>query len=540
MKQRSLCLLGLVILPLYLLWGQQNRVIVLPKGASVELHAEARGSISWQRSPDSINWTDIAESEGPYFSASPAESTWYRARILEGECDPLYSQTTLVKVSDSHPRMNIVFILVDDLGWRDLGCYGSDYYETPHIDRMASEGVRFTQAYSAHPVCSPTRASIATGQYPQRLHISAYIPGQEQPYSKLSHPEAWSKFLKMSEITYAEALKQVGYKTFHAGKWHLGQLSPRYHGFDQIEGDVNHSEGTADPKNELRYTQATLDFITQHKDSLFLAVISHNTVHVPLETTPDLEARYEAKAPGSFGQDNPVMGGMIESLDRSVGMVLEKLEALELMEKTYVIFFSDNGGLASATSNAPLRGGKSQLYEGGIRVPFLVMGPRLPKSQVVSYPVISNDLFPTMLSMAGAPLLPEAHKDGHSLMPLLRGHQAGLARTELFFHYPHYQTLPPHSAVRSGNWKLIKNHEDGKPMLFDLSKDPGEQEDLASALPQKTESLLQNLNEHLANVGAQMPTSNPAYDPERAGEKSYGSLDPAEFEQDAYLNWNNK
>jgi len=412
------------------------------------------------------------------------------------------------QATPSGQPVNIIFILVDDLGWRDLECYGSDFYETPNIDQLAFGGVRFTNAYSAHPVCSPTRSSIATGKYPARLHVTAYIPGKEKPYEKLSHPADWTKYLKMSETTYAEVLREHGYKTFHSGKWHLGQLSPLYHGFDVVDNNLHHSAGTDDPRNDLKYTESAIDFIEENKDSLFLAVISHNTVHVPLETRQEL------------------------------GLLMDKLEDLDLLDKTYIIFLSDNGGLKTATSNLPLRGMKSQCYEGGIRVPFIVKGPGLPGNRQVSYPVISNDLFPTMLSMAGIGPMPEAHMDGISLMPLLTADSTELDRENLFFHYPHYQSLPPHSAVRSGDWKLIEHHEDGNVELFDLGADLGELNNLAGTLTEKRDELLQLLHDHLSEIGAQLPTPNPDYDPARENESQKGELmDPEELLQPEYLNW---
>lgn len=518
--------------------AQNNRIFNLEKGDSLTLEIVARGAIQWERSSDSLYWDDISGANASTLRLSPLQNTYYRASISELGCNPIYSDVSYVKVYAPDEAKNIVLILVDDMGWRDLVSYGSDYYETPNIDQLAIEGVRFTTAYSAHPVCSPTRSSITTGKYPARLHLTSFIPGAERDYASLSHPGDWAKYLPMSEITYAEALRDRGYKTFHAGKWHLGLLSPVYHGFDEIDPDLNHSEGSDDPKNEMRYTQSCIDFIEENRDSLFLTVISHNTVHVPLETSQELEDKYLAKNPGSFGQDNAVMAGMIESLDQSVGMLMEKLTELDLLERTYVIFVSDNGGLASATSNHPLRGGKSQLYEGGIRIPLIIRGPGLKRNYQVAHPVITNDLFPTMLSMARIDLLPEVHKDGVSLMPLLLGDSRELERENLFFHYPHYQTLSPHSAIRSGQWKLIEYYEDGSTELYDLISDPGESNNLAESMSSKRDELLQLLHDHFSEIAAQLPTQNPNYDPDRETEQHWGEFDPEEFQQEEYLNWN--
>lgn len=519
--------------------AQNNRVFNLLGGDSLTITVDARGEIQWEHSDDSIFWSVIDGETTSTLALLAENNAYYRARISEQNCDQIYSDVSFIRVIPLEDRKNIIFILVDDMGWRDLECYGSDFYETPHIDKLAGEGVRFTNAYSAHPVCSPTRSSIATGKYPARLHITAYIPGKEKPYAKISHPADWTKYLKMSEITYAEVLRENGYKTFHAGKWHMGQLSPIYHGFDEVYDNLGHSAGSDDPKNDMKYTQAAMDFIEENKDSLFLAVISHNTVHVPLETSQELEEKYNAKEPGSFGQDNAVMAGMIETLDQSVGLLMDKLEDLHLLEKTYIIFLSDNGGLKTATSNLPLRGGKSQCFEGGIRVPLIVRGPRLPRNLQLDYPVISNDIFPTMLSMAGIELMPDAHMDGISLMPLLSGERMELGRENLFFHYPHYQNLPPHSAVRSGDWKLIEHYESGVVELFDLSTDLGEANNLAGTMTGKRDELLQLLHDHLAEIGAQLPTPNPNYDPAREKESQKGTMDPEELLQPEYLNWNN-
>lgn len=520
--------------------AQDNRIFNLVEGDSLKVEVKARGAVQWEQSADSITWKDIPGEASPVLILRADQSSFYRARITESGCDPVYSDPSFVRVIPRNTGMNIILILVDDLGWRDLSCMGSDFYLTPNIDRLAREGVLFSQAYSAHPVCSPTRASIATGKYPARLHITAYIPGQERDFARLKHPPDWTKYLRMSETTYAEVLKEHGYLTFHAGKWHLGQLGPEYHGFDQTEKDVYHSEGTDDPKNDMRYTQAAIDFIETNRDSLFLAVISHNSVHVPLETRLDLKEKYETRTPGSFGQDNAVMAGMIESLDASVGKLMNKLEELHLLDRTYVIFYSDNGGLMSATGMHPLRGGKSQCYEGGIRVPFIIKGPRLPRNRQVSCPVISMDIFPTMLSMAGIEQEPGAHMDGLSLMPLLTAGQNGLNRDKLFFHYPHYQTLPPHGGVRSGKWKLVENYENGMVELFDLSQDPGEASNLAGIHPGKKTELLQLLHDHLTEIDARFPATNPDFDPARELEKHTGSFDPDEFLQPEYLNWNRK
>jgi arylsulfatase A-like enzyme len=384
--------------------------------------------------------------------------------------------------------------------------------------------VRFTNAYVAHPVCSPTRASLLTGRYPARLHLTAYIPGQECPHAKLKHPENWIKYLRTEERTYAEAFRDAGYATVHAGKWHVGtELGPAAHGFDAVVPERGR-RSMDDPWHVDFYTRQTEAFIEANAGRPFLAVLSHGTVHVPLYEREERIAKYRSKPAGPNGQNNPVMAAMIESMDRSVGRILATLKRLDLDRNTAVVFFSDNGGLSQvqdettkksvvATSNRPYRGGKSQLNEGGIRVPLIVKWPGVTKpGGVCRVPVISTDLPPTFLEICGLPAMPEQHLDGLGLASLLRG-AATLDRTSLYWHYPHYQTLPPHGAVRSGDWKLIEHYEDGRTELFNLAVDPGEQEEQCGSRPALARSMHSMLRRHLEAIGAQMPTPNPAHDP---------------------------
>jgi arylsulfatase A len=448
------------------------------------------------------------------------------------------------------PVRNIVFILADDLGAVDLGCYGSDYYETPNLDRLAAEGKRFTQAYAAHPVCSPTRASILTGRYPARIHLTAFIPGNNPPTAKLLGPQDWIRYLRHSETTYAEALAEAGFATFHAGKWHAdseyaGDQSPAKHGFGTVQPGRNvWQKNYQDPMAIGEYTDALLQFIGKNKADRFLAVLSLDQPHVPLYEQPEWIARFKDKPAGANGQNNPVMAAMVARMDAAVGRVLDKLDALGLAESTAVVFFSDNGGLTNvqdeetkkfvtATSNLPFRGGKAQNYEGGIRVPLIVRWPGVTQPGSVSnVPVISNDLYPTFLAMAGLPLRPEQHLDGLSLAPLLAGGDT-LPRDTLYWHYPHYQTLPPHSAIRHGDWKLVKHYEDGRVELFDLAKDPGEKSDLSAKLPEKARQMEEWLAAHLKAIGAQMPVPNPNHNPAKnwQADRGQGTFDPYENDQ---------
>jgi arylsulfatase A len=428
------------------------------------------------------------------------------------------------RAESAEPVRNVVFILADDLGIKDLECYGSDYYKTPNLDRLAAEGMRFTDAYSAHPVCSPTRASILTGRYPARLHLTAYIPGQECPKAKLSHPKDWIKYLRDDEMTYAEAFRDAGFATCHIGKWHVGVRSPAEHGFDVVTAERNawSNPDMEDPWFVRHYTEAAERFMEEHRNEPFLLTLSHGTVHVPLHEKEELIFKYRKKTPGDNGQNNPVYAAMVERLDWSVGRVLSKIKELGLEQNTAVVFFSDNGGLnqvydkklkknVTATSNLPYRGGKSILYEGGIRVPLLIRWPGVTQAGAVcEQPVISNDLYPTFLQMAGLPLKPEQHLDGLGLLPLLKGE--ALNRNCLYWHYPHYQSMPPHGTVRCGDWKLIEHYEDGTLELFNLAEDIGERHNLTSAHPGRAAQLKKTLHDHLLSIGAQMPTENPDYD----------------------------
>jgi arylsulfatase A len=435
---------------------------------------------------------------------------------------------------------NIVFILADDLGIRDLGCYGSDYYETPHLDRLAAKGMLFTDAYSAHAVCSPTRASILTGRYPHRLHLTAHVPGLNPPTAKLLAPD-WIKYLRKSETTYAEVLRDAGFSTFHVGKWHVsseyaGVNDPALHGFTHVQrGRSLLPKNLEDPHHLMEYTAALTQFIRQHANERFMAVLSMDQPHVPLYEQEECIARFRDKPAGSSGQNNPVMAAMIARMDWSVGEVMALLDELGLSESTAVVFSSDNGGLANATSNYPFRGGKSQKYEGGIRVPLIVKWPGVTQPGLVSnVPVISNDFFPTFLSMAGLPLMPEQHLDGLSLAPILSGQADTLARNTLYWHYPHYHIMPPHSAIRHGDWKLIKNYESGSRELFNLADDPGENTDLSRLYPERVSQLDAWLADHLQVIGAQFPTLNPNYDPSRPWLQNRGGnmpFDPFERNQ---------
>jgi len=465
---------------------------------------------------------------------------------------------------------NFIFILVDDLGWTDLGCYGSSFYETPNIDRLASKGTRFTSAYAACPVCSPTRASIMSGKYPARINLTDWIPGRQsyagpQPCDRLI-PEDFELEMKQEEFTIAEAMKKAGYRTFFAGKWHLGQDSvfwPEFQGFDiNIGGwstgwpqggyfspyeNPRLSSGPEDEHLADRLTDESIRFIAAAGDDPFFLYLSFYSVHTPLQAKEELITKYEAKAQDlglkdtiqldgdkdwirtapSTGkyvervvQGHPTYAGMIETLDDNVGRLMDKLEELGLKNSTIIIFMSDNGGLATAegspTSNLPLRAGKGWLYEGGIREPMIIKWPgRTQAGSSCDIPVISTDFYPTILEIAGLEPLPGQHMDGISLVPLL-DRSGDLTERALFWHYPHYsnQGGKPGSAVRLGKYKLIEFLEDQRTELYDLEADIGETRDLSAEMPEKTNELLHILHSWQEEVEARMMHPNPDFDPD--------------------------
>ncbi len=435
-------------------------------------------------------------------------------------------------------RLNFVFVLIDDMGWADLGCYGNRFNETPHIDRLATEGMRFTDAYAACPVCSPTRASIMTGKYPATLNLTDFIPGHWRPWAKLVVPE-FNQQLPLNEITLAEALKPAGYKTASLGKWHLGgaKHNPPDQGFDVslVTGGRHIYPGfkTRPPRKLEKgayladvLTDEAERFIEAHRDKPFLLYLSHFAVHIPLEGKEDLIRKYEAKPKPKEGVNNPVYAAMIQSVDESVGRIMRKLDALGLSDNTVVIFTSDNGGLRQhyrgigpiVTSNAPLRAEKGTLYEGGIRVPLIVRWPGVVKpATTCNVPVSSVDYFPTLVEIAGAKPAADHRVDGRSLVPLLR-QASGWSREAIYWHYPHYHHAPPGGAVRQGDYKLIESYEDASLELYDLRKDIGETKNLAKAMPDKAAALRDKLHRWRQSVGAKMPTPNPEHDPARAGE----------------------
>lgn len=506
-------------------------------------------------------------------------------------------------------KPNVVFILADDLGWSDTQCYGGKFYKTPNIDRFAKEGVRFTNAYAACNVSSPTRGSILTGQYPARTHLSDWLPGRKDfPFQKLKNAVSAQHLPYGENNTFPAVMKSNGYETAIIGKWHLGEdsLSCQRQGFDLhipsgwMKGwpadsyfSPYHMPGLVDgPVGEYltdRMTDEALKFMTKNKDKPFLLYLSHFAVHDPVQGRPDLVQKYQAELdkmekpskvpfilegnpddknpltrfeldklytdPTYKGysvlpqrtvkvkqiQDNVQFAAMVESLDESVGRVLAKLKELGLEDNTIVIFFSDNGGMSAAnfgnpsriigqaklnqsfsTSNLPLRGGKGWLYEGGIREPLIVRWPQQGKKDVVcDIPVISVDFYPSILEMLGINLNPQKHiLDGMSIVPLLKTDkrkQVEFIKRPIFWHFPHYSNhgmQSPGGAVRLGDYKLLDYLENNTVQLFNLAKDPGEQNDLSQKEPAKVKELKGLLDKWRKEVKADMMSPNPGYKPD--------------------------
>jgi len=428
----------------------------------------------------------------------------------------------------AEPKPNFIFILLDDMGWRDLACFGSSFYETPHIDRLAEEGMRFTDAYAACHVCSPTRASILTGLYPARLHLTDWLPGRPEPYAKLRIAKI-KQHLPHQTLTLAEALKSVGYSSASIGKWHLGGKGslPTDHGFDINFGGSSAGHhgsmfypyiipGVGGQKGEYltdRLTDESLKFIEKNKDKPFFLYLSHFAVHEPVQAKADRIARFKKKVKPGQQQRNPTYAAMIDSVDESTGRIVAKLKELSLEDRTMVIFVSDNGSLKRDSPSVPLRAEKGTIYEGGIRVPMIIKWPgKVEPGTVCHEPVITVDFFPTFLEIAGVKVKPPV--DGESLVPLLK-QEGTFMREAVFWHYPHYSNnrLPPCGAIRKGDFKLIEFYEDGRLELYNLAEDIGEKHNLAGKMPRKAAQMAEMLERWRTSVNAQLNTPNPDYDP---------------------------
>ena len=459
-------------------------------------------------------------------------------------------------------KPNILFILLDDLGWADLSCYGSDFYETPNLDRLATKSMRFTDAYAACPVCSPTRASIMSGKYPARLGLTNYIswenPGHQDRCRLIDAP--YIPYLDTTEKSLAKTLKENGYATWHFGKWHLGEAAywPDKHGFEVNVGGCHfgqpgngyfspyHIPNIEDgPDGEYltdRLTDEAIKRVRENDDKPFFMNLWYYTVHTPIQGKPDLVHKYERKAramgldkvktyeegemhPKSESvknrvrrrlvQSDPEYAAMVECMDTNLGRLLDVLEDKGDLDNTIIIFTSDNGGLAtsegSPTCNAPLNEGKGWMYEGGTREPLIVSWPGVTEANsFCSVPVTSTDFYPTILEMVGADPQPQQHLDGVSMVPLLKGENK-LERDAIFWHFPHYgnQGGTPGSSIRSGDWKLIEFYEDCRIELYNLREDVGETTNLAGLRPDLTRQLHERLKEWRSGMEALEPEVNP-------------------------------
>lgn len=459
-------------------------------------------------------------------------------------------------VNEENEKPNIIFILADDLGYSDLSYSGSTYYETPNIDKIAANGVVFTNGYAGSAVCSPSRATIMTGQFTARHGVTDWIgaPEGEAWRTKKRHtkmlPPAYKHHINTNAETLPKAFKEAGYKTFFAGKWHLGDqgFSPENFGFDVNKGGFHRggpSGGYFDPYQNpklenrqpgenlsMRLAKETVSFIKASKNKPFFAYLSFYAVHAPIQTSKEKFEKYRTKAvkrgvpnkgfedgdllPMRKYQDNPVYAGLIETMDDAVGLVLQVLKENGLDKNTIVVFTSDNGGVTSgdnySTNNLPLKGGKGYQWEGGIRVPYIISVPWIKNKGIESdIPVAGSDFFPTLLDLAGLPLQPKAHLDGKSILPILKGN--AINERTLYWHYPHYgnQGGRPASIMREGDWKLIHFWENGNDELYNLSKDLHESNNLAKLETRRTTKMSKALLNWLKETGAKYPKPDSLY-----------------------------
>ena len=442
----------------------------------------------------------------------------------------LLALTTSV-LANPNPPPNVIVILVDDLGLTDLSCYGSQFYETPNIDQLAKDGVKFTQAYSSSTVCSPTRAALLTGKYPARLHLTDWIPGHASPTKKLKSPD-WNKFLPHTETTLAQQFKSAGYSTALIGKWHLTPnekdavaFSPLQYGFDLNLGGCHLGQPGSffspykiptlpdGPKGEFltdRESAEAVKFIEQNQSKPFFLYLAHYAVHQPIAGKAVVIKKFEQKNTNGLKHTNATYAALISSVDDSVGKIRATLQRLNLSNRTIIVFTSDNGGLTPVTDNSPARAGKGTAYEGGIRVPFIIQSPTIASpNSTEATPIQTIDIYPTLIAMAGL-TAPATTIDGLSFATLLQSHTP-LTRTDLFWHYPHYHTTggaTPHSVIRSGDYRLIHFYEDNRDELYNLADDPGESRDLATSAPEIKNTLRTKLDRWLESVSAQLPVSN--------------------------------
>ena len=449
--------------------------------------------------------------------------------------------------ASAQPKPNIVFIFIDDLGWGDVGCYGSDFIDTPNIDQLAKDGVRFTDFYAAGAVCSPTRCAVQSGQNQARIGITAHIPGHWRPFERV-HTPLTTMALPLDTITVAETLKEAGYRTGYVGKWHLGsgaEFAPEKQGYDftvEINGPHLPGRFRVARRKDLQpapgqfrtdfEADMSVKFIRESKQTPFFLMVSPFAVHIPLGSKSTLVEKYRARARDT-GRDlpHPVYAALVEEVDALVGRIVREIDAQDISDNTMVVFTSDNGGLyrrydyrAAADDNvsslAPLKGEKGSLHEGGIRVPLIVKYPGVVKpGTVCAEPAISYDFYPTFIAAAGGTLPTTQTIDGYDLLPVLRDPTSRLSRNALHWHYPHYHHDRPASAIRTRDWKLIEYLDGtGDVELYHLAKDLGEKQNLATEQGDKARALRKELQVWRRRVLARMPIHNPSYDPKRAHE----------------------
>jgi arylsulfatase A-like enzyme len=461
----------------------------------------------------------------------------------------LFASITFFISCKKQRQPNIILITVDDLGWTDLGCYGSTFYETPNIDKLAREGFRFTNAYAAAAICSPTRAAIMTGQYPARIGITDWIRARFQGGGEQNR-EGFEDFpdknlltpynpyhLDIEETTIPELLKTEGYVSGFIGKWHLGTEAwfPEKQGFDMNKGGCDYGQPPSyfDPYISLpnRWRKDTLkgfpnlnprmddeyltdreaaeaiDFIRENKNKKFFLNLCHYAVHTPIQGKADIITKYKNKK--ATNHKSVVYAAMVESVDEALGQILKTLKELGLNDETMIIFTSDNGGLLTdiATDNSPLRSGKGYPYEGGIRIPTIVNWKnRIEPGSITDQPIISMDLLPTICSAAGVNIPEDLTIDGNNLMPLLLDGEA-LQERSLYWHFPHYRErdVVPYNIVRKNKWKLIHRYEEREIELYDLEADLSETKDLSQSHPEVVKALYDDLTKWLTKVDAKIP-----------------------------------
>lgn len=446
---------------------------------------------------------------------------WVMAVLVVPSLEPSFSSLSN-HACHAEEKFNVVFILADDLGVNDLRCYGRRDQATPRLDRLAEQGMRFTSAYCAQPICSPSRAAIISGLSPARLHLTTFLPGRvDAPSQKLLHPQI-NQQLALEHVTLAEHLKSAGYATACIGKWHLGGagFGPKEQGFDVVYAGKPNTTPTAAEggKGEFDLTAHAIDFVKANKDRPFFLYLPHNNPHIPLAAKSELIEKHKA----SF---NPLYSAVIETLDESVGRLLDALDELKLTEKTLIVFTSDNGGLHvpelredAATHNTPFRAGKGYVYEGGLRIPLIVRLPGVVAAgKIVDTPVINTDWLPTILDLCGISF-DAKNSDGASVAPLLRGLEGpaieAVRQRPLMWHFPHYtnQGGRPAGAIRVGSWKLIEHYEDNRLELFDLSHDLGEERNLAAIESSRASEMQNQLATWRKSVNAQTNSPNPNFD----------------------------